>query len=108
MLMDGSRALGKDWSRVPKYKAYLEELGFVDVVERRFNGPIGPWPKGHKNKITGIWGRANMLQAVGSLAMAVCTRGLGMTQAEVELLLVEVRKDINKDGEESIHIYAPM
>jgi len=39
---------------VPKYKSYLEELGFVDVVERRFNCPIGPWAKGKKNKTLGV------------------------------------------------------
>jgi hypothetical protein len=40
--------------------------------------------------------------------MAILTKGLEMTPAEIELLLVEVRKDINKSGDESIHLYAPM
>jgi hypothetical protein len=96
LLMDGAKSMGKDWNRVPKYKAYLEEIGFVDVVERRFNCPIGPWAKGMKNKTLDVWGRANILQA------------LGMTVAEIEMLLVDVRKDINKSGNESIHLYAPM
>ena len=108
MLMDASRALGKDWNRVPRYKGYLEELGFVDVVERRFPCPIGPWAKGEKNKILGVWARANMLQSVGGLSMAILTRGLGMTAAEIEVLLVDVRNDINKNGAESIHVYAPL
>lgn len=100
--------MGKDWNRVPRYKEYLEELGFVDVVERKFPCPIGPWAKGEKNKTLGVWGRANLLQGLGALSMAIMTRGLGMTPAEVELLLVDVRNDINKNGDESIHVYAPM
>jgi SAM-dependent methyltransferase len=108
LLMEGSRALGKDWSRVPKYKEYLEELGFVDVVERRFNFPIGPWAKGENNKTLGVWARADLLQGLGALSMAIMTRGLGMTAAEIEVLLVDVRKDINKNGRESLHVYAPM
>ncbi len=108
LLMDGAKAMGKDWTRVPRYKSYLEEIGFVDVVERRFNCPIGPWAKGSKNKALGVWGRANMLQGLGALSMAILTKGLGMTVAEIELLLVDVRKDVNKSGNESIHLYAPM
>ena len=108
LLMDGAKAMGKDWNRVPRYKAYLENIGFVDVVERRFNCPIGQWAKGTKNKTLGAWGRANILEGLGALSMAILTRGLGMTVAEIELLLVDVRKDINKSGNESIHLYAPM
>ncbi|KAG0646045.1 putative methyltransferase tdiE [Hyphodiscus hymeniophilus] len=108
MLMDASRALGKDWNRVGRYKGYLEEVGFVDVVERKFPCPIGPWARGEKNKILGVWARANMLQSLGGLSMAILTRGLGMTAQEIELLLVDVRKDINKDGAESVHLYAPL
>jgi hypothetical protein len=40
--------------------------------------------------------------------MAILTRGLGMSVPEIEVLLVDVRKDINRTGSESIHIYAPM
>lgn len=106
--MDGATALGKDWYRVPKYKEYLEELGFVDVVERTYSCPIGPWARGEKNKTLGVWGRANILQSLQGLSMAVMTRGLRMTPPEIERLLVDVRKDINKDGREGLHVYAPM
>jgi hypothetical protein len=37
--------------------------------------------------------------------MAVFTKGLGMSAAEVELLLTEVRNDINSGD---LHIYIPM
>jgi hypothetical protein len=108
LVMDGAKAMGKDWNRVPMYKSYLEEIGFVDIVECRFNYPIGSWPKGAKNKTLGVWGRANILQGLGALSMAILTRGLGVTAAEIELLLDDVRKDINKSGNESIHLYVPM
>lgn len=108
LLMDGSAALGKDWHRVPKYKEYLEELGFVDVKEHTFSCPIGPWARDEKNKTLGVWGRANVLQSLQGLSMAVMTRGLRMTPQEIERLLVDVRKDLNKNGRESLHVYAPM
>lgn len=49
-----------------------------------------------------------MLQGPGALGMAILTRGLGMTTVEIEELLVDVRKEVNQDGDESIRIYAPM
>ena len=108
MIMDASRILGKEWDRVPRYKEYLEEIGFVDVVERKFHWPIGPWAKGKQNKNLGVWARANLLQSLGGLSMAVLTKGMGMTAGEIEVLLVDVRDDINKDGAESLHAYAPL
>jgi SAM-dependent methyltransferase len=105
LLEAATKALGKNWGRVPLYKTYLEEIGFVDVVERRFDLPFGPWAKGENNKNLGLWGRANMLQALGALSMAVLTRGLVMTAAEIELLLVNVRKDLKKSKGESLHLY---
>src|ERR1700712_2752022 len=39
----GGAKLGKDFSRVPYYKQYMEEVGFVDVVEKHFQWPLGTW-----------------------------------------------------------------
>lgn len=36
LILKGSNALGKDWTRVSKYKRYLEQSGFEDVVEKRY------------------------------------------------------------------------
>jgi SAM-dependent methyltransferase len=108
LVMDAAKALGKDWNQVPKYKEYLERVGFVDVVEHRFDIPLGTWATGEKNKTLGVWGRENLLQGLGAVSMAVLTRGLGMSTADIELLLVDVRNDLNKTGRESLHLYAPM
>jgi hypothetical protein len=51
---------------------------------------------------------ANFLQGLGALSMAIMTKDLGMTTADIELLLVDVRKEIKKGGSESIHIYVPV
>jgi hypothetical protein len=54
MLRDRSRAMGKDWNRVPGHKVYLVEIGFVDVVEKGFSCPIVPWARDEKNKTLGV------------------------------------------------------
>jgi hypothetical protein len=42
--------LGRDFGRVPNYKSYLIECGFVDAVEAQLVWPIGTWPRDKKMK----------------------------------------------------------
>lgn len=104
-LGEGVRAMGKDWHQAQKYKSYMEEAGFVDVVEVKFAWPVGPWAKDPKLKTLGVWARENFLSVLQGLSMAVMTRGLGMTAQEVEVFLTEVRAEIK---ERKVHFYAPI
>jgi hypothetical protein len=104
-LAAGVRALGKDWHRVSKYKSYMEEAGYVDIVETKFAWPVGQWGKDPKLKMIGIWARENFLSVLQGLSMAVMTRGLGMSAQEVEVLLAEVRAEVTS---RKVHCYAPI
>jgi len=105
LIMAGTAKLGKDWTRVKQYKQYLEEAGFEDVVERRYEWPVGTWAKGKRMKTLGMWYREDLLSGLQGFTVAVLTRGLGMSVEEVELLLVGVREDIKSNR---IHIYIPV
>jgi len=83
----------------------MKEAGFVDVIEKKFAWPLGPWAQGERMKILGTLCRENLLVSVHGMSMAVMTKGLGMTSEEVELLLPDVKKDINNI---KIHCYAAM
>lgn len=103
--MAGTAKLGKDWTRVKQYKQYLEEAGFEDVVERKYEWPVGTWAKGKRMKTLGMWYREDLLSGLQGFTVAVLTRALGMSVEEVELLLVGVREDIKSNR---IHIYIPV
>lgn len=105
LIAAGSKALGKDFSRAPQYKQYLEEVGFVDVVEKRFAWPIGTWARGTHMKHLGTWAKEDVLAGLQGWTMAVLTRGLGMLTQEVEVLLADVRKDLES---KKIHAYIPL
>jgi hypothetical protein len=105
LIIKGSRALGKDWGRAPKYKAYMKEAGFEDVVEYRYQWPVGTWARGQRMKLLGMWCREDYLSALQAVTLAVLTRGLGMSVEDIELLLVGVRDDIRSNR---VHIYVPM
>lgn len=102
-MMKGSAAFGTDWTRVAKYKQYLEEAGFEDVVEERYEWPIGTWAKGKRMKVLGELYREDLLLALDSLSMAVMTRGLGMDVEEVKQLVEGVKGEIRSNR---IHVYA--
>lgn len=39
----------------PYLKSWMEEAGFVNVVEKKTNVPIGKWPKDERQKELGAW-----------------------------------------------------
>jgi hypothetical protein len=95
-------ALGRKWTNSKNYKKWMEEIGFVNVVEKRFSWALNPWPKGKHNKLVAMWMQQDLLDGLQGLSMALLTRGLGWSREQVELLLVEVRKDVLNRG---IHAY---
>jgi hypothetical protein len=112
---------GKDWLCTQKYCEWFKEVGFVDVVEKQFAWPSNTWPKGKKQKEMGYTMMANSLQGLSAVSMAVLTRAFGWSAEEVEVYLVNVRRDI-QDSKfffsvevetllmklESIHAYYPV
>jgi hypothetical protein len=105
LVMKGITRIGKDWTRVGKYKEYLEEAGFEDVVEVHHAWPSNPWPKGEHNKVLGAWTNEDFLSGVHGISMGVLTKVMGMSVESVEVLLVDVRKDIS---DRRIHAYLPI
>lgn len=104
-LLEGGRALGKDFTRVATYRTIMEELGFVDIVERHFQWPVGTWAKGEKMKMLGSCMREDLLSGIQGASMGIMVKGLGMTVEEVEVALVDVRNEIWSNR---IHYYFPM
>jgi hypothetical protein len=103
--MAGGAALGKDFTRARRYKEMLEEIGFVDVVEKRTQFPIGTWALGEKMKTLGAWMRMDLLAGLQAMSMAIMTRGLGMAPEEVEADLVNIKAEIESNR---LHAYFPV
>jgi hypothetical protein len=45
-MVEGAEILGRDITRAPWWKSYMEAAGFVEVVEECFQWPFNTWPKG--------------------------------------------------------------
>jgi hypothetical protein len=103
--MAGGLALGRDFTKVAKYKEALQEVGFVDVVEKLYYWPLGTWARGKKMKTLGAWCREDCLAGLHSASALIFTRALKMTPDEVELHLMDVRKEMKSNR---IHAYTPV
>ena len=102
---EAGRNLGRDMLVTPKLAGMMRDVGFVDVIEERYALPGNPWPKGKEAKTLGLWQMTNFLDGMQAITMTVLTKGLGMTPAEVELLLMDVRKDVQ---DTNVHFYIPV
>ncbi|KAH7157982.1 S-adenosyl-L-methionine-dependent methyltransferase [Dactylonectria estremocensis] len=110
LLLRTFNTIGSPLDSALRYKEQLVAAGFVDVnvVKRRW--PMNRWPKDPKYKQIGVWAHHNTMDALAAITLAVFTRpegqgGLGWTNEEVEVFLIDVRKDIR---DYTIHSYWPI
>ena len=62
-------------------KGWMEDAGFVDVVEKKFVWPIGPWARDPKLKDMGRWGERNWADGLEGWVLALYTRVLGVSDS---------------------------
>lgn len=86
-------------------KRLMSEAGFINVTDVRKPLPLNPWPKGIDQKIIGAMELKNFLEVSHGISMNVLVKVMGWTPEEVDLLLVEVRKNL-KDRD--VHAYVPL
>jgi hypothetical protein len=80
----------------------MEAAGFVNIVQKVYKWPSNGWPKDAKMKELGIWNYANMGESTSGISMALFTRGLGWSVEELEVFLVDVRREMKST---KIHAY---
>jgi hypothetical protein len=105
LMLEAATKLGRDWAKVNKYKGWMENAGFADVKEMRFAWPMNTWPRGKHYKTLSAWAGQNMKDGLEGFSMAALTRALGWTAEEVNVLLADVRRDLD---DRNIHAYMPM
>ncbi|OLN81082.1 Trans-aconitate 2-methyltransferase 12 [Colletotrichum chlorophyti] len=105
LVYDASVIFGRPYQEVPSLVNDLKEVGFIDVSLNVDKWPSNPWPKDLKYKELGVWSNENVISGFEAITMAPLTRAHNWTMAEVQLLLVDVRKEINN---RAIHAYWPI
>ncbi|KAK1621594.1 methyltransferase domain-containing protein [Colletotrichum phormii] len=87
------------------YKEQLAEAGFTNIEEKIYKWPSNPWPKDPKYKELGVWTYENLGNGLSGLSLALFTRALGWSAEQLEVFLVDARKDMR---DRSIHGWWPV
>ncbi|KAF2808335.1 S-adenosyl-L-methionine-dependent methyltransferase [Mytilinidion resinicola] len=82
----------------PRLADLMRDAGFINVTERIFYTPIGPWPKNRALQKVGLYWRAVLVEGLEAIALGPMTKGLGWRKEEVEVFLVGVRKAYLEKG----------
>ncbi|KEZ39585.1 hypothetical protein SAPIO_CDS9496 [Scedosporium apiospermum] len=102
LLCKAAASVGKPLDEAFRYKKHLIDAGFVNVTETRYKWPMNSWPKDPKYKELGSWTLENIMEGLQGISLALFTRVLGWTAEELEVFLVDVRKQFKN---KSVHGY---
>ncbi|KAK2028991.1 TAM domain methyltransferase [Colletotrichum zoysiae] len=94
--------LGVDMNAAERYPKHAEDAGFVNLKHEVKKVPVGTWPKDSRLKKIGNYCRAVIYDGLHAITIGPFTRGLGWSPAEVEVFLIQVRKDLM---DPSVHSY---
>ena len=104
IIVTGAANLGRPWTNVKNYKHWMEEIGFEDVVEKKFYWPINPWAKGEYFKRISVFAQVDFLNGLEGMSLKVMGT-MGWSAEDVQGFLEGVKRDVR---DPSIHCYCPM
>jgi hypothetical protein len=104
MIVEAGHRVGRHWDGPGRYKQYFEEVGFQNVVERRFYWPVGMWARGDYYKQIGAYFVEDIDKALDVLSQKLLP-ALGLSKEEIEGLCQGFRNDIDNP---KVHAYFPM
>jgi len=94
-LTEASRRMGFSMRVAPTFKELVINAGFEDVVETKFEVPWGTWPESERQKTAGFWHLEQLKQGLQGIVMGLFTRSLGWSSQQVEIFLVDLRKELD-------------
>ena len=106
----GLAALGSELNGIQAVEEELLAVGFGDLRYQDLKCPVGPWPKKLRLQECGHMLRDVIMWGLVGLARRPFRDGLGWTNVQIEMFLVNVRKDLSREGANGLpafHSYFP-
>ncbi|KAL4885490.1 S-adenosyl-L-methionine-dependent methyltransferase [Aspergillus karnatakaensis] len=82
---------------------FAEQAGYVNVVHKRFQLPLGIWPRERRMKEIGALNMLQFLEGLEAFSTATFTNILGWEIEEVQVFLAQVRKDAKDSKVHMMH-----
>ncbi|KAL9619474.1 MAG: hypothetical protein Q9160_005911 [Pyrenula sp. 1 TL-2023] len=86
---------GIDTMCTERFVDQINDQGFVNVKAYPVKWAVGPWPKGNLEKNIGWLTLENTKQFISAIALNLFTKHLGWSTGQVELFLIDVRRDLS-------------
>lgn len=106
----GLAALGSQLNSIQFVEDELLAAGFRDLRYQDLKCPVGPWPKKLRLQECGHMLRDVIMWGLVGLSRRPFRDGLGWTNVQIEMFLVNVRKDLSREefnGLPEFHSYFP-
>jgi SAM-dependent methyltransferase len=104
-LDQGLRELGSELNAIVRVPGEMAAAGFEDVNVVAHKCPIGVWPRDKRMRLCGLFLRTAIMDGLRGLSRRPFGTGLGWTQLQIEMFLVEVRKAVM---DSRYHTYFPL
>jgi hypothetical protein len=91
-IIGASDQIGRTFEVMYHMHDWIRDVGFHDVVEKRYQWPLGPWPKDKKLKELGIWALAHVDAGLENWCMALLTRVYGWSYEQVQAHIAKARE----------------
>ncbi|CCF43091.1 TAM domain methyltransferase [Colletotrichum higginsianum] len=93
-IKEGLARLGVEMNAAESYPTRVENAGFVNLQHEVKKVPVGPWAKDNNLRKIGDYCLAAIYDGLHAITIGPFTRGLGWSPVEVEVFLIQVRKDL--------------
>lgn len=92
--IEAGERFGKTFCIADLAKGYLQAAGFTNVVETRYELPVGGWSSDKHLRKLGRWNLLHCEEGIEGWAMALLTRVMGWSFAEVQIFLAKMRQGL--------------
>jgi len=103
LIDEASSKFGRVMNVAPFHEQRVKDAGFEDVHDEIVKVPLSPWPRDPRLKEWGRYMQVQMIDALESYGMALCTRVLGWDVARTQLLIARARNDLRNRNH---HLYS--
>lgn len=104
LALAGAAAKGRDLEASRKYKDYMIEAGFVDVVEIKFKGTGNPWPTTEPERTIGEYSLVSGAEVVRTVSEKLLGEGLGLPENMINTIVAQAQKDV---FDTNVHFWWP-
>ena len=83
LFIEGGEKMGREFNIIEHSRQYMADAGYVEIQEKKFKLPVGPWSSDRKMKEIGAWNHHYMLQGLEGMCLFLFTKVLGVSSSRL-------------------------